>query len=526
MSNQISFELLPQDEAAAKIVFDWRNDPVTIANSGSQKGKVWPDFLTEYMRGYFHEAGLPGYFILNNGKRSGIVGLDRSASINGLQTATVSINIAPEARGLGLGKLALKALSERAKACGIQCLLAEIRSHNEPSIKAFSAAGYQLHQKQGDLLQYILPLVETFKIPGTSRLIGEGQPCYIIAEAGSNWKIGSDEENQITARALIDAAKAAGADAVKFQTFRAKNTYVSNAGDSNYLKQTGEVRNVFDLIADLEMPYEMVAELKVYADKAGIDFLTTAFSVDDLQAIDAQVAIHKIASYENTHLRLIEAAAKTGKPTIMSTGASKIDEIEWSVDYFKSLSQAPLILMQCTASYPAPPESVNVRTLPYLKNRFNCLVGLSDHSRDPLCAPIAATTLGAAVIEKHFTLDNNLPGPDHRYAIEPDELKAMVAAVRNTERILGDACKGLHPAENELYLFAKRALQATADIAEGEELIEGKNYDILRPGSMPKGIHPKYTTQVHKSRASKAIKHGHGLEMDSVQSLTKTLAAK
>lgn len=140
----------------------------------------------------------------------------------------------------------------------------------KPSIK-FSAAGYQLHQKQGELLHYILFRLRLLKSL-TSRLIGEGQPCYIIAEAGSNWKIGSDEENQITARALIDAAKAAGADAVKFQTFRAKNTYVSNAGDSNYLKQTGEVRNVFDLIADLEMPYEMVAELKVYADKAGIDF--------------------------------------------------------------------------------------------------------------------------------------------------------------------------------------------------------------------------------------------------------------
>lgn len=456
MPTQVTLEILPRTESAAKLVFDWRNDPDSINFSASKTGKSWPDFIEEYKTGYFHESALPGYFILDEGIRCGIVCLSRCPAIDGLQTAKVSINLDPKSRGRGIGTAALTELTNRAKACGIQCLQADILEHNKASIKTFSAVGYTFDRKEGETLHYLLKLTRQLQLKSGCQ-IGEGQPCYIIAEAGSNWKIGSDSENQKTARALIDAARAANANAVKFQTFRAKSTYVSNAGDSNYLKQTGEVRNVFDLIADLEMPYEMVAELKVYADKVGIDFLTTAFSVDDLEAIDNQVEIHKIASYENTHLRLLEAAAKTGKPVIMSTGASNIEEIAWAVDFFRSNSSAALILMQCTASYPAPPQSINLRTLTFFRSRFDCLTGLSDHSRDPICAPVAAVSLGACIIEKHFTLDNNLPGPDHRYAIEPNELKQMVDAVRNTEGMLGDAYKTIHPAEEELYLFAKRS---------------------------------------------------------------------
>lgn len=519
--SDLSFELLPRTEEAARLVFDWRNDPSTVKNSFSGKEKTWPAFLSEYLDGYFLESALPGYFILLNGKRCGIIGCTRAESWeNNLATATVSINIAPASRGKKIAGRALAKYSQQAKAHGLDVLVAEIFTDNLASIKAFEKAGYKHNEtyqravlkESRSVGKFVHVLKQTFSTNGR-RYIGEGEPCYIIAEAGSNWKIGNDEENQKTARKLIDVAKEAGADAVKFQTFRAETTYVSNAGDSDYLRKAGEVKNVFELIADLEMPYAMVDELEQYAKKKEIDFLTTAFSVKDLNAIDKCVAMHKIASYENTHMRLLEAAAKTGKPVIMSTGASSQEEIQWSVEYWQSLTSAPMVLMQCTASYPAPPGSIHLRTLHTLKSRYGLLTGFSDHSRNPINAPVAAVALGASVIEKHFTLKNDLPGPDHRYAVEPHELKAMVEAIRNTEELLGDPFKKIDPVENELYVFAKRALQATKDINEGDVLKEGQNFDILRPGSMPKGIHPKYASKLEATKSKKRIRMGEGLEL-------------
>lgn len=521
---EIGFELLPKTEDAARLVFEWRNDPTTVRNSFSGKEKVWSTFINDYLGGYFLESALPGYFILHRGKRCGIIGLMRAPSNKRNQaTATISINIAPQNRGQKLAGHALTEFNQIAKSHGIDFLIAEIFTSNLASIKAFERAGYThadsvertVLGETRSVAVLTKDLRQRFLVTG-SKYIGEGEPCYIIAEAGSNWKIGSDKENQETARLLIDVAKEAGADAVKFQTFRAETTYVSNAGDSDYLRKAGEVKNVFELIAELEMPYEMVSELEKYAREQEIDFLTTAFSVKDLKAIDGCVAMHKIASYENTHMRLLEAAAQTGKPVIMSTGASNLEEIQWSVDFWKSLTDAPMVLMQCTASYPAPQNSLHLRTLQSLKSRFGLLTGLSDHSRNPINAPVAAVALGASVLEKHFTLRNDLPGPDHRYAVEPHELKAMVEAVRNTEDLLGDPYKKIDPVENELYLFAKRALQATQDIREGDVLKEGLNFDILRPGSMPKGVHPKYTETFQAKNSKRSVEKGTGLDLSLI----------
>jgi len=517
------FALLPRTQDAARLVMSWRNDPETRKNSFNQDEKIWPDFWQEYSTGYFSESRLPGFLITQQGKPVGIVGFVRVAAIGGLQTASVSINLAPGSRASGLGSEVLKAVQPLVRAAGIELLLAEIQTSNKGSIKAFEKAGFKHHDQYQRALssgeevsvqRLTANLTETFQLPGKSRTIGQGQSCFIVAEAGSNWKVGNSAENDAMARKLIDIAKEAGADAVKFQTFKAKSTYVSNAGDSDYLRQSGEVRNVFDLLKELEMPYEMVLELAEYARQVDITFLTTAFSVEDLAAIDLYVAIHKIASYENSHLRLLEAAAATGKPLMMSTGASPIDEIDWSVAHFRSLSQAPLILMQCTAAYPAPRKALNLRTIPTLRSRYDCLVGLSDHSKDPIAAPIMAVALGACALEKHFTLDNNLPGPDHKYAIEPDQLKAMVKAVREAEEALGDGFKQVAREEQELFLFAKRSLQALVDIKPGDILTEDKNIGILRPGSMSKGMHPKHLSQVAGQSVKKLVPQGTGLTFD------------
>lgn len=524
-ATELSFELLPRTEEAARQVMEWRNDEETRRNSFNQGEKTWPEFWYEYSTGYFSESQLPGYFVRVQGERVAIVGIQRVAAVSGLQTAAISINLAPGKRSQGLGRMILKAVQPLARAAGVQLLLAEIQATNKASVKAFTKAGFQVHDQYKRKLssgeevvvdRLTVNLTGSFYLPGTNRPIGEGYPCFIVAEAGSNWKVGNSAENDAMARKLIDIAKESGADAVKFQTFKAKSTYVSNAGDSDYLRQSGEVRNVFDLLRELEMPYEMVVELAEYAKKADITFLTTAFSVDDLNAIDAHVGIHKIASYENSHLRLLEAAAATGKPLMMSTGASPIDEIDWSVEHFRTLSQAPLILMQCTAAYPAPRSALNLRTIPTLRSRYGCLVGLSDHSKDPTAAPIMAVALGACALEKHFTLDNNLPGPDHKYAIEPDQLKAMVQAVRQAEEALGDGFKQVAQEEQELFLFAKRSLQALVDIKPGDVLTEDKNIGILRPGSMSKGMHPKHLAQVAGRAAKKAVPQGSGLTFEHI----------
>ena len=519
----LTFEILPRQEDAARLVMAWRNDEATRTHSFNQSEKVWPEFWHEYSQGYFSEACLPGYFILQDGARVGIVGFQRIAAINGKQAVAISINLDPQRRSRGLGSAALKAVQALLKAQGVQVVLAEIKADNQGSRRAFEKAGFKYldqykrqlpNGQEASVDRLAVQLSNSFIMPGTDRAVGEGEPCFVVAEAGSNWKIGNAAENNKTARQLIDVAKESGADAVKFQTFKAKSTYVSNAGDSDYLRQTGEVRNVFDLLKELEMPYEMVLELADYAKQVEIIFLTTAFSVDDLNAIDKCVPMHKIASYENSHLRLLEAAAATGKPTMMSTGASPIDEIDWSVGHFREMSQAPLILMQCTAAYPAPRTALNLRTIPTLRSRYDCLVGLSDHSKDPIAAPIMAIALGASAIEKHFTLDNNLPGPDHQYAIEPGQLKAMMVAVRQAEEALGDSFKQVAAEEQELFLFAKRSLQALVDIQPGDILTEDKNIGILRPGSMSKGIHPRHLAQVSGRAVKRPVAQGSGLSFD------------
>ncbi len=335
---------------------------------------------------------------------------------------------------------------------------------------------------------------------------------YIIAEAGSNWRMGTPQRDMTMAKALIDVAVDAGCDAVKFQTYRAETVYVAEAGQVGYLEKSGVLPTIQEIFRDLSMPYEMIPELHAYCVKQGIDFLSSGFSKRDFEHIDPYVKMHKIASYEISHLRLLEMAAFTGKPLLLSTGASVEEDIAWAVETFKSLGGGPLTLMQCTLKYPTPPEAVNLRVLTWLKGRFGVPVGLSDHSRDPLCAPVGAVALGATVIEKHYTLDNRLPGPDHFFAITPDELGGMVDAIRTIEPMVGSGIKGIEKAEEEMYHFGRRGVQALRDIAKGERIHEGINIDILRPGRQTCGVHPKMLSLMEGKLAIRDISAGSGIQ--------------
>jgi N-acetylneuraminate synthase len=339
---------------------------------------------------------------------------------------------------------------------------------------------------------------------------------FVIAEAGSNWRAGSPADDLVRSRELVDVAVEAEADAIKFQTYRARDTYVPDAGQSDYLATGGIRRPISDVFAELEMPYELLGPIAEYCREVGIEFMSTPFSLADAEAVDPHVRRHKVASYEINHVRLLEWLAATGKPLIISTGAATTDDIDFALDVVRSAGASDITLLQCTASYPAPIESLNLRAISTLRQRYGVPTGLSDHSLDPVVAPVAAVTLGAAVVEKHFTTDRTHPGPDHSFALEPDGLRRMVHAIREAEQAQGDGDKAVQPAEVELRRFAVRAIQATREISEGDELVEGVNFDVLRPGKRSAGMHPRHLDAVRGRRAARAIMPGDGIRPEDV----------
>jgi len=328
------------------------------------------------------------------------------------------------------------------------------------------------------------------------RWVGNGEPCFIIAEAGSNHD-GKLEQ----ARHLIDVAASAGADAVKFQVFRANRLYPRSAGVSGYLKIS---KPIYDIVAEMEMPYEWIPELAACCREKGALFLASVFDEESADRLDPHVQVFKIASYEMTHLPLVRYVARKGKPVIISTGTANLDEVAETVKEFCGTGNDDLILMQCTAAYPAPLETLNVRVVATLKSTFGVPVGLSDHSRDPLVAPLVAVALGANLIEKHFTLSRELRGPDHAFALEPSELRLMIQKVREAERALGGGEKVMQPVEAELRAFARRRIFAVRDITAGESLTR-ENIAVLRCGNLMPGLEPGYFEEMLGRRARRHI---------------------
>ncbi len=314
------------------------------------------------------------------------------------------------------------------------------------------------------------------------RMVGDGEPCYIVAEAGSN-----HNGNYEQALRLIAAAVEAGADAVKFQHFKAEKLYPRSAGESDYLKTP---RSIYDIIHDMETPDAWVPHLADYCHEHGIAFLSSPFDEASADLLEPYVSAFKVASYEMTHVPLLRHIARKGKPLIVSTGTATLAEVLHSVEVIKASGNDQIILLQCTASYPTPLDAVNVRALVALREATGLPTGLSDHSRDPIVAPMTAVALGACLIEKHFTLSNRLPGPDHQFAIEPLELKELVRRVRETEQVLGHGRKEVLTAEKELRAFARRSIFATRPVAVGETL-RADNIAVLRCGQLGYGLDPE-----------------------------------
>ena len=338
--------------------------------------------------------------------------------------------------------------------------------------------------------------------------LNDSSHIFVIAEAGSNWKCGTFEQDLNQAKNLIKIASKSGADAIKFQTYRPETTYVSNPGGSKSLSYSENIDTIFEKHA---MPYKMIPKLVEFCREENILFMSSPFSVDDAKAIDPFTEIHKVASFEINHIKLLEFLASTKKPILISTGSSNYDEIDFCVNFLKEHNSGQIILLQCTSKYPCSIESLNLSVIPKMKSKYNLPVGFSDHSVDPIVAPLTSIGLGATVIEKHFTLDKNLPGPDHFFALTPDELKQMIDSIRNTELAYGTGKKEVLEEELKTRKFAKRSLQAITDISKGDILELGINFDILRPGDRLRGLEARFATDIIGKKSKLDVAKGDGV---------------
>lgn len=296
-----------------------------------------------------------------------------------------------------------------------------------------------------------------------SRVVGSGRPAYVIAEAGSNHDGDLD-----LAFGLIDAAVDARCDAVKFQVFKADSLMVPDGKSAHYLADSVGSRGLYGLFEQMAMDRSWLDTLVSRCADRGIDFLATPFDTEAVRLlVDSGSKALKIASSELWHAPLIECASASGLPLIMSTGMSELPDIERAVATARAAGATGLALLQCTVSYPTPPDQVNLRVMETLAGRFDAVVGFSDHTTG-IWAPLAAVALGAQVIEKHFTLDRSRSGPDHRFALEPNELAAMVRGIRDVEASLGIATKTRSSAEEEIFQIGRRNVVAARSLRRGE----------------------------------------------------------
>ncbi len=309
----------------------------------------------------------------------------------------------------------------------------------------------------------------------------------IIAEAGVN-----HNGDIALAHKLIDIAAEAGADAVKFQTFSADNLTTNTAPKANYQKLNDNAKNQLDMLKSLELLPKQFEELSDHCHRSGITFLSTAFGIEELKLLlKLGIGAIKVPSGEITHLQLLREmaleASNNQLPVYLSTGMSTLGEVESALQIFldAGMSRSEITLLHCLSAYPAPEDQVNLNAIKTLSLAFNCPVGYSDHTIG-ITAPVVAVSLGAKIIEKHITLNNNLPGPDHKASMEPKLFQNMVQAIRTTEKLLGDGIKTIQPAEKETRIVARRSLRAAKDIKAGE-LFTSKNIIAKRPGN---GINP------------------------------------
>jgi N,N'-diacetyllegionaminate synthase len=315
------------------------------------------------------------------------------------------------------------------------------------------------------------------------RPIGPGHPTFIIAEAGVN-------HNGQTALAmqLIDAAAEAGADAVKFQTFKAEKLVTQSAQMADYqVENIGQKSSQLDMLRKLELQYADHAALKAYAEGKGLVFMSTPFDPDGIDFLrELGVVAFKAGSGDLTNLPYLDKMARQGLPMIISTGMAVMEECKEAVATIRAAGDPGLVVLHCTTNYPCPEEEVNLKAMATMAAELNCLMGYSDHT-DGILVPQLAVAAGACVIEKHYTLDRNMEGPDHKASLEPAELKEMVQMIRRVEAIMGHGAKIPNASELKIMAAARKSIVSGRQILAGTVLLK-EMLDIKRPGT---GISPK-----------------------------------
>ena len=309
----------------------------------------------------------------------------------------------------------------------------------------------------------------------------------IIAEAGVNHNGSLD-----TAKALVMAAKECGADIVKFQTINVDELVSKHAAMADYQKNNlSTEESQKDMLKKLALKKEDFYTLANYCRETGIKFLSTPFDIDSIHFLNPLQDMWKVPSGEITNYPYLVEIGKTGKEVILSTGMSTLKEVADALEILNIHGAGKITLLHCTTEYPAPPESVNLRAMMTLQNQLHCRIGYSDHTQG-IEIPVAAAAMGACIIEKHFTLDRNMPGPDHMASLEPEELKEMIMAVRKVERALGDGINAPSECEKKNIDIARKSIVARRRIKKGEKFCSD-NITAKRPGN---GVTPMRWNEV------------------------------
>ena len=352
-------------------------------------------------------------------------------------------------------------------------------------------------------------MVKTKGFSVAGRSVGEGRPVFIIAEVGVNHN-GSIEK----AKKLIDVAKAAGADAVKFQMCDPDEMVAKDAPKAEYQEKTTEhAESHYDMLKRLYFGPKEHIELKAYAEKKGIIFFSTAFSIKDArELVKLNMPLHKVGSSDTNNLPQLRVLAASRKPIILSTGMSDLADVKRSVAALKKAGCEKIIVLHCTTQYPAEFKNVNLRAMQTMHKALKVPVGYSDHTPG-IEVSIAAVALGACVIERHITLDKTLPGPDHFASLEPDELTALVRSVRNVETALGSDKKIITADEKIIARVARKSIVAARDIPKGKK-ITNEDLAYKRPGT---GLPPSAADQLIGKVAQVNIVRDHQLSLKAVR---------
>lgn len=342
-----------------------------------------------------------------------------------------------------------------------------------------------------------------------NRIIGKGFPVFFIAEAGVN-----HNGNLEIAKKLVDVAKDSGADCIKFQTFKAEELVSKNAKKAKYqLETTDKNESQLEMLKKLELSEKDFIELKEYCDKRKILFLSTPFDLRSLELLEKiEVPAYKIGSGNITDYFLLKECAKNGKPIILSTGMSELYEVFDAINLIESYGNRNILLLHCLSEYPARIDEANLMAIKNMSLLFNIPCGFSDHT-EGFIAGILAVSFGASIIEKHFTLDKNMEGPDHKASLEPEELKKFIESIRSAEKAIGDGIKKIQSCEKENRFIVRKSLYAKREIKKGEILYE-EALIALRPGD---GISPMKIDFLVGKRAKKNIKKGEILKFEYLE---------